>query len=556
MEFIKTIITDALIACGIDTQQFSIEHSELAFGDYSTNVALLVANTVGENPKTLAEKIAHIIREKGYKEIESVSVAGPGFINFVFSREEYGKIIHEILDTKHSYGTNFSLEGRKTIIEYTDPNPFKEFHIGHLMSNTIGEALSRIIEANGAEVKRACYSGDTGMHVAQAVAYKISTNTDWKQVKDIGKSYANGATLIKTDEAFKQYVIEVNKKIHDGEDAEIMEVYKLGREVTLNYFESIYKKLGTTFDFYFFESQTGNFGKEVVESNTPAVFEKSDGAIIYRGELHDPSLHTRVFINKEGLPTYEAKELGLAKIKYEAYPYETSIVITGNEINDYFRVLLSAMSKVYPDLSERTVHISHGMLRLPTGKMSSRTGDVIVAESLITQAEDKAREIAHEKRSDDELLFQKVAIGAIKYSILRQAPGKDIIFDFNTSITFEGDSGPYLQYTRARINSINLKAEALNIKPAFATDKNSTKVERLLIRYSDVVLRAGREYAPHYIVTYLLELAGEFNHFYATEQIIQEGDIHSSHKLAITLAVGQVLENGLTILGIPIPTQM
>jgi arginyl-tRNA synthetase len=188
---------------------------------------------------------------------------------------------------------------------------------------------------------------------------------------------------------------------------------------------------------------------------------------------------------------------------------------------------------------------------------------VITAEWLLSTAEEKAREIAKDKRADnEEELAEQVAIGAIKYSILRQATGRDVVFDTNTSITFDGDSGPYLQYARARIRSIGEKAREAGITPSCESHEKTYLVERVLAKYSDVVKRAGivkragKELAPHHIVTYLTELTAAFNHFYATEQIINTEDEYSSKKIAITLAVGQVLENGLKILGIPVPQKM
>ena len=556
-EYTKKLIQDSLKNLGLPEALFVVEHtSNLQFGDYSTNVAMVLAKESNKNPKDLAETICNQLVKIGSSKFEKVEVAGPGFINFTISADTLMQVVKGILDQKERFGTNENLFKKKIIVEYTDPNPFKEFHLGHLMSNTIGEALARLIEASGAEVKRACYQGDVGMHVAKAVAFKYINNSKWETVQNVAVSYAMGALKYESDNTFKEKVVEINKKIYQKTDPEINEIYLLGKKLTLDYFETIYKRLGTKFDYYFFESKTAEFGKALVHEH-PEIFTESEGAIVFEGEKRDPKLHTRVFINKEGLPTYEAKELGLAKIKYDSYEYDQSIVITGNEINDYFRVLLSAMSEVFPDLAQKTKHISHGMLRLPTGKMSSRTGDVITAESVLAVAEEKAKEVAKDKRADDQkILSEQVALAAIKSSILRQAPGRDVIFDFDTSITFEGDSGPYLQYTRARINSIAEKANSLKISPSPSIGEKVFDVERVLSRYPDVVERAGEEMAPHYIVTYLTELAGSFNSFYAAEQIVKIEDESSARKLAIALGVGQVLKNGLTLLGIPVPEKM
>ena len=544
---IENLIKEALESVGSGEAKFTVEHPDnLTFGDYSTNAGIVSKK---------APELLKYIDENKPEGVEKVEIKS-GFINFYLSKEFFKKSIGEIIETGDEFGKNKNLSGQKTIVEYTDPNPFKEFHIGHLMSNAIGESISRIVEWNGTEVKRACYQGDVGMHVACAVWARMKASEN--QGIDWGHLYAEGFQAYEKNEEARKEILAINKKIY-GHDPEIEIVYKHGKEESLRSFEKMYSRLGTVFDFYFFESQTEGIGKEIVEENTPNVFEKGEGgAIIFDAEKFDKHLHTRVFINSEGLPTYEAKELGLAKIKYEKYKYNKSIVITGNEVNDYFKVLLCAMSQI-SDLSglvEKTLHKSHGMLRLPSGKMSSRTGDVITAEALIKEVKDKVK--------DDEA----VAIGAIKYMILRQSIGNDIIFDIEKFVSTEGDSGVYLQYAYARTTSLLEKAQhqgegLAETGPARPHDnsgaggdnRNTHEVEKLLYRFPEIVERAGSEYSPNIIVTYLTELAGSFNNFYAHEKIV--GDTpDSAYRIMIARAFRIVMKNGLNVLGIPAPEKM
>ncbi len=551
-EELKLLIEKAIKKLGLENVHFSIDRPEKPeFGDYSTNIALVLGKKNNRSPKELAEDL--IKNFELNKNVARIEVAGPGFINFFLSKDFYIKEIEKILKEKDKYGKNKNLKKEKTIIEYTDPNPFKEFHIGHLMSNTIGEAISRIVEWNGAEVKRANYQGDVGLHVAKAIWGKIKKpNLSW------GESYAYGSVQSEQDKDILNEIKILNKKIYEMSDKEINKLYKQGRKESLDRFEEIYKLLGTKFDFYFFESETGEFGKKIVLENKN-IFEESEGAIVYRGENRDKNLHTRVFISKEGLPTYEAKELGLAKIKHSKYKYGKSIVITGNEVDNYFRVVLSAMKEIFPELREKTTHISHGMLKLPEGKMSSRTGSVVKAEDLIEEITKKIiekiadREIADTEKNE---IAEIVAIGALKYSILKQSTGKDIIFDFDKSISFEGDSGPYLQYTYVRTNSILDKAKKEGIKTKITDNLDPSVLEAKLIRFSELVERAGNELAPQIISNYLVDLAGEFNAFYAKEKIVDKNDPSSQTRVAISQAVGQVIKNGLEILGIKVPKRM
>ena len=297
-EEIKKIIEKAI---GGDVPEFSVEiPSEKMHGDYSTNVALILAKKQGKNPAEVASLIRanKKIQESGL--FKKVEVAGPGFINFFISKEV---IVDNLKKVNKDFGKNTELKNKKIIIDYTDPNPFKEFHIGHLMSNAIGESLSRIFEAQGAKVRRVCYQGDVGMHVAKAIFGKIK-NPDMAW----GEAYAFGATAFEESEEIKKEIIELNKKIFAKSDKEINKLYDEGKKLSLEKFDEIYKKLGTKFDELIFESQVMDIGKKIVSDGLKAgVFEKGEnGAIIFKGEKF--GLHTRVFINSEDLPTYEAKD--------------------------------------------------------------------------------------------------------------------------------------------------------------------------------------------------------------------------------------------------------
>ena len=540
---------------------------ESSFGDYSVNAAMKFSKALGDSPKNIAEKIKKELLETSEDSIFlKVEVAGPGFLNVFLKDEVFLENLRNILKEGDEYGSNETLKGEKIMVEYTDPNPFKVFHIGHLMSNAIGESISRILEFSGAKVKRACYQGDVGMHVAMAVfgilnqeKHPDKKDSLEEKVKFLGSSYALGAKAYKESEEAQRGIKNINKAIFEKENEDVMDIYNIGRKWSLDYFETIYKKLGTKFDYYFFESETGNFGKKVVEKNIKnEIFAESENAVVFLGDKH--GLHIRVFINSEGLPTYEAKELGLAKVKYDKYKYDKSVVITGNEVNEYFKVILAAMKLVFPELAEKTEHISHGMLRLPTGKMSSRTGDVFSAEELLQQASERIASKIKEEDSfseeEKEELIEKVAISAIKYSILKQKTGKDIIFDLDKSISFEGGSGPYLQYTFARATSVLKKAKKEKIKASLdgAADKPED-LERILQKFPETIMLSSFGREPHHIVTYLLTLAQAFNSYYAKNQIVS-GSEKDSYRVALTEATTVVLKNGLNLLGISSPEKM
>jgi arginyl-tRNA synthetase len=582
-EQIENLIKLAIKASFSDNSgdvDFIVEHpAELSHGDYSTNIALVLSKKVGANPRETAEKIVAEISK--HEDIDRVEIAGPGFINFYLSESFFKRTLQQILNAELNYGRNKNLEGKIIMMEYTDPNPFKQFHIGHLMSNSIGEALSRIIEWNGADVTRICYQGDVGMHVAQTIWAMKQRSAEIpaddaplsEKTKFVGDAYTFGATEYKKEgnEEVKAEINEINKKVYElydrskeNDDPEIADFYEKGRAWSLQHFDEIYGQLGTNFAQLIFENQMAVDGIEIVKNNTSAVFEESDGAIVYKGEKD--GLHTRVFINSLGLPTYEAKEIALAHYKENELTqkfgkFDKSVVITASEQKEYMKVVMAALSKIHPEISEKTFHITHGMMRFADGKMSSRTGNVITGESLMFDV----AEMVGEKMADREIseedkkqIKEVVSVGAIKYSILKQATGKDIIFDPEASVSFEGDSGPYLQYTYTRAKSIIDKAIEQGIFFADAEEPENwqrTDLEKHLYQFPEVIEKAYSELAPHHIVTLLTKIASEFNSFYAQGQIL-DGGPDEDYKLAITKSAMIVLQNGLKVLGIKVPLKM
>ncbi len=565
-EKIKNLINSALDRLDIAERNFVVGHpEEMKNGDYYTNVAMVSGKKLRMNPKELAAKIVEIlnISARQTEEIEKIEVAGAGFINFYLSSKFFTDGVKEILLNK-DYGQNNVLRGKKLMIEYTDPNPFKPFHIGHLMTNAIGESLARILENSGGEAIRVNYQGDVGLHVAKAIygMYKAGPPADESApvsvlAEYIGDCYAKGSEAYDSDPAAKKEIDDFNKKIYDKSDPGVNQVYNWGRRVTLEAFEEIYKILGTRFRHYFFESEMAPIGEKIVLENILKVFEGSDGAMVFKAEKYDPKLHTRVFITSQGLPTYETKELGLTKSKFEKENLDASIVITAHEQGEYMKVVQKAISLIYPEYEKKMKHITHGMMRFASGKMSSRKGNVITGESLIRDTVALLREKITDRElgeSEKKEISEIVGVAAIKYSILRSKIGGDIVFDVDQSISVEGDSGPYLQYALIRAKSVLEKAKSENVFSKLGDSAGN--FEKMLLRFPEVALRAYQELEPHHVVTYLTEIASAFNSFYAKEQIVDVKDPNSSHKVALTEAFTTVMNNGLNLLGIKVPEKM
>ncbi|HEY4488306.1 MAG TPA: arginine--tRNA ligase [Candidatus Paceibacterota bacterium] len=522
----------------------------LAHGDYASGIALQLSKQLELPTHECAKRIVSAIGS--IEGVAEIHVAGPGFINFLLAPDSLNADV-EMASTTDMWGASGMFAGKKIMVEYTDPNPFKEFHIGHLVPNALGEALSRFFQFSGAEVRRANWQGDVGVHVAKSLYVLIRKDITDPTIADLTAAYPEGSRLYEEDNEAKREIDALNKAIYEKSDGTVNALYEKGRKLSLESFERIYKILGTKFDYYFFESDGGPIGVRIVREH-PEIFPQSDGAVVFRGEEH--GLHTRVFINSAGLPTYEAKEIGLAVMKKDAWDFDLTLTITGNEQAEYFRVVMKAMELALPDLKGKLAFQTNGMLRFAEGKMSSRLGNIVRGEDLIADLAQAAQRRASESRAlDASELAQQVAVGAIKYQILKQASGKDIIFDRERALSLEGDSGPYLQYAHARAHQIVEKAGASNVQARVDMAAEPNDVVRLLHRFPGVVERAASEREPHILTNYLTAFAAAFNSWYAQEQIL-DGSTGSPHKVAIVDAVRRTLKNGLWILAIPSPEKM
>ncbi len=597
--------------------------SDSSKGDYSTNVAFKLAGILNENSGVLASKIISKLaqeypnnfsfaqREEGKIFLEQAK----GFINFYLPEEFLITHLNQLLQdpekvTPKAHSASSAQTSKRVIIEFTDPNPFKEFHIGHVYTNTVGESLSRLHEAMGATVQRADYYGDVGMHIGKALwGLQKKLAEDGISFEDLGKrslndrieyfgkSYAKGSTVYEDDRKAQLEIQKINKLVYiaaqkmwktekgispqvdyvkggevdEKELDKIYELYAKGRSWSLEYFDGIYKRLGMKFTGDYPESLAGEKGYGLVKEHIKdGVFKEDNGAVIFTGEEH--GLHTRVFINSLGLPTYEAKELGLAVWKNEEFPYDFSIILTGNEINEYFRVLMKALSLIRPDLASKSLHVGHGMVRLPEGKMSSRTGKIVTGEWLLDEAVNKAKELS--KEGTDSQVSEMVGIGAIKYAFLKSSIGKDIEFDFETSLSLNGNSGPYIQYSYARTQSLLEKAKANSVilnemkdlilkrdsSPSAQNDiltQEELQILRRLVQFQETVEKATENLAPNIVAEYLFELSQEFNLFYQKHRIVDTpSQEEKEFRLGLTRGVGIILKQGLYLLGIQAPERM
>lgn len=546
---IRSIVQQTLDVLGATGVSFAVEWpADLVHGDYAVNAALAASKTLGKSPREVAELLVPALRAELGEDAQSIEIAGPGFINITLSHAAVHARIQESVREGERWGrAAVSPSAQRIIIEYSCPNPFKEMHVGHLMSTVIGESVARLMENAGALVVRDSYGGDVGPHIAKALwALRREGVTEPESAKQIGDAYASGSRAYEESPKAKAEIDALNQEIYAGTDTELMELWRHGRDVSVNAFKDIYRVLDTSFDYFFFESETAPIGMRIVEDGLArGVFTESDGAVIYEGEKK--GLHTLVFRTSRGTPTYEAKDLGLAFLKEERVESDESYILTAAEQIGHFQVFLAALEDIAPKLANKTHHVPHGFLRLTTGKMSSREGNVVTAAGLIDEVLTRAME-----KNSDPLIAQSVAVGALKYMILRASPGSDIIFDPEKSLSLDGDSGPYLQYSLVRALSVLEKegeGEVDTTEP-----QTPYELSRMLYRFPEVARNARVHLAPHTITQYLTQLAGAWNSFYSAERIV--GGVYEAHKREVARAFVTTMRNGLTLLGIPVPERM
>ncbi len=548
---IREAVGSALAKLGAEGVAFTVERpGDAAYGDYATNAALVSAKQIGRSPRELADELARSLASALGAAAAKIEAAGPGFVNITLSRNAVTLAVAEADAQGETWGRNTAEKGKRVFIEYSNPNAFKEMHIGHLVGTIIGEALSRLIENCGATVARATFGGDIGPNVAKALwGLRKKGIAEPVSAQQIGTAYIEGSTAYESDPRAKEEIDSLNQALYAGSDGALAELWRRGRDVSTEEFRRIWRVLGTRFDFEFFDSDTVEIGMRVVRDGlAKGVFKESDGAVIYDGEAK--GVDTMVFITSHGTPTYEAKDIGLAFLKEERWASDASIIVSGSEQTGRFKTVLAALRDSAPLVAAKTKHVANGFLKLTSGKMSSREGNIIAAEDFIRSVIARAGE-----KNPDPLVAEQVAIGAIKYMILRQAPGQDIVFDPERSLSLEGDSGPYLQYALVRARSVLARAPE-SAKSAIPADPSREPylLERVLLHFPEVAARAAREFAPNLLANYIIEAAGEWNAFYAKERIV--GGDHEAHKLMLVRAFANTMTNGLALLGIPTPKTM
>lgn len=558
----RDIIKAIQRASGVD--KVSLETPEIySHGDYSNNVAM---QTSTKAPKETAEKIVEKLRKD--KELEKivskVEVAGPGFINFWLSQEA---LLSNLNEVKEGY-VGDGLKGRKILLEHTSPNTIKTLHVGHVRNNILGMAVHNILEAEGAGVVMDAINNDRGIHVMKAVwAYmsygkgKTPEKEGMKPDKFVDQYYVMGAKKAEEKE-IKEEMQELLRR-WEADDKEVRGVWKKLRDWTLEGFAETYKRLGSKHDHQWFESDFYEKGRETVDEGlTKGIFKKlDDGAVLSNLEKHN--LTDAIVLRADGTTLYHTQDLYLTQMKRKKFPSDMYIWDIGPEQSLYLKQLFTMLEQLGIGKKEDYMHLSYGYVFLKgKGKMSSRKGNVISADWLMEEVVKKAKKIIENSatgrglsKAEKQSVAESVGLSAIKYGLLKVARLTDLQFDITESLSLSGNSGPYLQYSYARTQSVLRKVKGKKPKDSsFDINDEEAILLRSLVHYGETVKKAAEKFAPNLICNYLYDLAQKYNAFYAKHRIIDSDN--PELRLKLTSTTSWVLKHGLTMLGIDTPEKM
>ncbi len=524
------------------------------FGDYAFPCFTLTS-FFKRDPSQIAQDLSNKIEKKLPREIEKIEVSG-AYINFFVNKKILAKqTVKKALDKNYGKG-NYRAN---VMVEFSQANTHKAFHLGHIRGTSLGESIARILEFKGVNVLRANYQGDTGMHVAKWLWCYMKYHKKEKLRKDeswLVSIYVDAVKRLAEDKTkgLQIEVNEINKKLEEKKDKKLINLWKKSRKISLDIFKQIYNDLNTRFDVYFFERNMEKPGKQIAfELLKKGIAKKSEGAIIV--DLEKYGLGIWVLLRKDNTVLYSAKDLALAKEKFSKYKINSSIYVIGNEQKLHVQQLFKTLELMNFKKVNNCKHVSYGLVRLPTGKMSSRTGENILYTDFKKQIVDFAKKRIKERepkinKKEIEKRALSIGIAAIKYSMLKQDAKKSFIFIKQDALNFEGNSGPYLQYSYARANSIlkKLKGKKLSKKPITEIHKYEFKLIKKISEFPEIINKAYTNLDPSLIANYSYQLAQVFNEFYHICPVIKAEN--QQFRTDIVKAFKNVMGNCLNLMGI------
>ncbi len=573
-----------------DPESLKIQPTRKEFPGTHTFVTFPFLRITRKGPEETGKMLGEYLREKSGI-LKSFNVV-KGFLNLEINDKSWLRVF----DTNYQYEPweQIPAEDQKIMIEYSSPNTNKPLHLGHLRNNFLGYSVAGILKATGNEVMKVNLVNDRGIHICKSmVAYQKFGEGETPESSGIKGDHLIGKYYVKFDKEHKK---EVNKLVKEGlpeeeaareapvmkeaqdtlrkwenKDAGTMTLWKKMNNWVYEGFDKTYRDIGVDFDKIYHESETYIRGKEIVEEGLKnGIFHKKEDGSVWV-DLTDMGMDEKLLLRSDGTSVYITQDLGTADIKYDDFPFDKSIYVVGNEQNYHFDVLVKILKKLGREYADRIYHLSYGMVDLPTGKMKSREGTVVDADDLIeemiktaarqTQELGKIEEFTEEQA---QRLYHILAMGALKYFLLKIDPKKQMLFNPEESIQFQGNTGPFIQYTHARISAILRKAAELK------TDTSSSHVDTgwdlhetekdLIINlagYGDRLVEASQDFSPSVIANYCYELSKSYNRFYTEVSIFNEKNPNRRNfRVSMSMLTAKTIRHGMRLLGIDVPERM
>ena len=574
-----------------DIKHIQIQKTKKDFEGDFTLVVFPFLKLSRKSPEQTADLIGKYL-EANLKEIESYNVI-KGFLNLLVSKNFWLGFFADNYKNSEKFGFIEPDDSRPVVNEFSSPNTNKPLHLGHIRNNLIGYSVSKILKANGKNVVNVNLVNDRGIHICKSMLAwqkwgegKTPENSGLKGDKIVGDYYVRFDKENKEEVKYlvqdgyseeesnlnSPLIIEAQKMLKKWEenDPEIRELWKKLNDWVYAGFDETYKRLGIEFDKIYYESETYLSGKEIVEKGLKdgVLFKKDDGSVW--ADLTSEGLDEKLLLRSDGTSVYMTQDIGTAKLRYDEYLPEKLIYVVGNEQNYHFNVLKLILKKLGYNWADCIIHLSYGMVELPHGKMKSREGTVVDADDLMEEmfvtackTTESLGKIDGFSETEAKNLFETIGMGALKYFILKVDPKKNMIFNPAESIDFTGNTGPFIQYTFARIRSVLRKAGEMNFYPDFSMNydlkllKKEKDIIKILFEFPSIIRQAGENLSPAMIANYVYELVKEYNQFYQEVPILKdENKVAVEFRLALSEFVSNVIMSSMKLLGISVPERM
>jgi arginyl-tRNA synthetase len=553
-----------------------------------TIVVFPLVKTLRKSPLEIGNEIGEFL----LKELEYVEEFNliQGFLNLVIKSQFYLEFLNQIFDQDNYGFIKPSLEDPTILVEFASPNTNKPLHLGHIRNILLGDSISKILQANGKNIHKTQIINDRGIHICKSIVAwlkfgKNSTPSDLNEKGDffVGKYY------VLFDKVYKEEILQLISEGKDNAyakknapifldaqsllikwesgDKKVIELWKKMNSWVYDGFEKTYNNIGVNFDSYYYESNTYLLGKDIINEGLKnnVFFKKEDGSVWI--DLTDDGLDEKILLRSDGTSVYMTQDLGTALLRYKDHPNMDGMIYTvGNEQDYHFKVLFKILKKLGFEWSKNLHHLSYGMVDLPSGKMKSREGTVVDGDDLISEMKLNASNLSKElgkidefSNSEKDMLNSTIGLGALKYYILKVDPKKRILFDPSESIDFNGNTGPFVQYAYARIQSLKRKSsfslEKINLD--FEINEKEKDILKQLTQFPISIKAAADNYSPALIANYTFELVKLFNSYYQSITILKVNDkTIKNFRLTLSFKVGEVIKNSMKLLGINVPEKM